>query len=63
MADPAHLALLAEGTFSWNTWRRDHPQIQPDLRGANLSEAELTGADLEGTDLEGLGVDLHDADL
>jgi uncharacterized protein YjbI with pentapeptide repeats len=66
MANPEHLAKLREGVEAWNSWRRERPDVGPnlsraDLRGvylhgadlhvANLSEADLTGANLTVTDL------------
>jgi hypothetical protein len=76
MADDEHLRVLRSGAAMWNTWRRGHSQIAPDLSGANLRgidlrtadlngaelfEADLSGADLSGADL--LGADLSSADL
>jgi len=61
MADSEQLRLLKESVSSWNLWRREHPDVRPDLRGAtlasldlrgiNLEEANLSGADLRGTNL------------
>lgn len=77
MADPEHVAMLLEqGVRAWNSWRRSHPHIQPDLidadllkadlagygaHGANLYRANLRGANLLGTNLH--GVNLRDANL
>ncbi len=67
MADQDHLALLKRGVAAWNEWRKQNPQVQPDLSGAvlpeadlkeidlrrvNLSEADLSGADLRGALLD-----------
>ena len=43
--------ILKKGVDAWNAWRRENPDIRPDLReadlrGANLGEADLRGADL-----------------
>ena len=46
MADQQHLAVLKQGVAAWNAWRRQHPEILPDLSEADLSEADLSGADL-----------------
>ena len=43
MADQQHLAVLKQGVAAWNTWRRQHPEILPDLSEADLSEADLGG--------------------
>jgi Pentapeptide repeats (8 copies) len=72
MTNQQHLELLIRSEAnSWNTWRQLHPEIVPDLRGANLSEAildnyNLNGADLREANLIGtklLGAKLSDADL
>jgi hypothetical protein len=36
MANKEHLAVFNQGVTAWNQWRREHPEILPDLRGANL---------------------------
>jgi uncharacterized protein YjbI with pentapeptide repeats len=51
MADQQHLAVLKQGVVAWNAWRRQHPEIHPDLSEADLSEADLSGADLRHTNL------------
>lgn len=68
MANQAHLDILQEGVEKWNEWRRNHPEIKPDLsrvllkgvaldridlRGANLAKAQLNGAFLTEARLEG----------
>lgn len=61
MADPEHLKTLKHGIRVWNLWRREHPEIRPDLGGAYLPGANLSDADLRGADLR--GADLIDATL
>src|SRR5713101_2285445 len=76
MVKRQHLELLRQGITAWNQWRKDNPDIQPnlsevdlrqaDLSGANLSGADLWGADLSEADLSGAdlsGADLSEADL
>ena len=51
MANPEHLARLAEGVESWNAWRRENLSVEPDLsaadlRGRNLAQVYLRLADL-----------------
>src|SRR5271166_457326 len=51
MANPEHLKILKQGVEQWNKWRKDHPEIRPDLieadfAGADLQHANLTDADL-----------------
>lgn len=53
MANAEHLAILLSGTRAWNVWRQAHPEIEPDLSGADLREAELSWADLRRTRLTG----------
>ena len=69
MANDDHIAQLNLQQLlkgDWNTWRRENPDIRPDLSGAdlmnfcngnfpsvNFREANLTEADLRGADLRG----------
>jgi hypothetical protein len=53
MANQKHLERIMQGTDVWNSWREQHPEIQPDLFGAYLAEANLSRADLRGTNLGG----------
>src|SRR2546428_589008 len=46
MADQQQLDLLRQGVTDWHVWRTQHPDIQPNLSGAQLSVANLSGADL-----------------
>src|SRR5438128_2410990 len=46
MANQEQLNLLKQGTEVWNTWRKQHPSLRPDLSGADLSGASLSGANL-----------------
>jgi uncharacterized protein YjbI with pentapeptide repeats/class 3 adenylate cyclase len=56
------LDILLQGARVWNVWRRkEHPEIQIDLSGANLSRANLRGATLKEANL-GRAV-LQEADL
>jgi uncharacterized protein YjbI with pentapeptide repeats len=61
MANQEQLDRLKQGTEVWDTWRREYPEIQLDLSGANLSKADLSGTDLFRTDLS--KADLSGADL
>lgn len=76
MANKKHVALVKQRWGAWNEWRYANPDITPDLREADLSEAEfrflnfsgadLSGADLSYTDLRWAnlsGADLSRADL
>ena len=59
--DQEHLDLLKQGTDVWNVWREQHPEIHPELSGADLSKANLSGANLSKTIL--LGTNLSEANL
>jgi Pentapeptide repeats (8 copies) len=66
MANDEHVALLKQGVAAWNAWRRENPNIRPDLRGVNLEGADLNGADLNGAHLYKANLnraDLHGANL
>jgi uncharacterized protein YjbI with pentapeptide repeats len=51
MANRQHLDLLKKGANTWNSWRGNHPEIHPNLRGADLHGANLVKLDLSTTDL------------
>jgi hypothetical protein len=66
MANPEHLAKLKEGVKAWNRWREQNPQIEPDLSGADLSEASLLDAKLGLANLSRANLSkayLHGAEL
>lgn len=51
MANHEQIEKLKQGVDDWNMWRQEHPEIQPDLSGANLSSADLSFVDLSFVDL------------
>jgi uncharacterized protein YjbI with pentapeptide repeats len=51
MANEEHVALLRQGVEVWNGWRRENPDIRPDLSVADLRAADLSAADLSAADL------------
>ena len=61
MAIKQHVNILKQGATKWNRWRKKHPDIRPDLGGANLSRADLSNAGLWGANFR--GTDLSDANL
>jgi uncharacterized protein YjbI with pentapeptide repeats len=76
MANDDHVARLRQGAEAWNAWRREHTEVEPDLRdsvlrGLDLSRADLDGSDLRHADLRGTilqgarlrGARLDDANL
>ncbi len=66
MADQKHVLLLKQGVEAWNQWRRENPDVRPDLSQANLTGAHLPEADLSHTNLFWTDLtyaNLHKADL
>lgn len=61
MANQEHVERLRQGVESWNAWRKENPEVQPDLLGAILSGADLSRADLSRAILS--GADLSFANL
>jgi hypothetical protein len=71
MADQNQIKKVQQGAAAWNTWRKQHPDVQLDLsfarlngatlRGATLIDANLRGADLSGATL--IDANLRGADL
>ncbi len=53
MADKEHLDRLKEGIGSWNRWREENPDVQPDLSNANLAKADLVEANFSKADITG----------
>jgi uncharacterized protein YjbI with pentapeptide repeats len=51
MANDEHVAMLKKGVAIWNAWRRENPDIRPDLSEADLSGAGLSGANLNQANL------------
>jgi len=51
MANLEHVARLRQGARLWNTWRADHPEIQPDLEEAQLQGCDLSAVDLRNAHL------------
>src|SRR2546421_507481 len=61
MVNQQHLELLRQGSDVWNTWRKQHPEVKPDLSGADLYNADLHNANLSEADLS--RANLEDATL
>lgn len=53
MANQEHLDILRQGVEVWNVWRREHPEVLPDLCRVNLSQLHLEGINLQEAWLEG----------
>ncbi|WP_392476162.1 pentapeptide repeat-containing protein [Nostoc sp. C110] len=67
MANEEHSAiLLQEGVEYWNQWRRDNPDIVPQLSNDNLSQLNLSGINLSQCNLTNFYfqyTNLHEANL
>ncbi len=61
MANEEHLEMLRQDVGAWNQWRKENPEVRPDLNQAELSGADLRGANLRSTDL--IQADLIQAEL
>jgi hypothetical protein len=46
MANDEHVAKLKQGVEAWNAWRRENPDIRPELSGADLRDWDLRIVDL-----------------
>jgi hypothetical protein len=51
MANEEHFKILEQGVKVWNKWRKDNPEINPNLNNAILSEANLCKINLVKADL------------
>jgi hypothetical protein len=56
MANNDHLALLRQGRYVWNQWRKQNPNVIPQLSEANLREIDLR-------EWDGLRINLSNANL
>jgi uncharacterized protein YjbI with pentapeptide repeats len=66
MANREHLEILKQGVKVWNRWRRQNPQIKPNLARADLAGLVLAGVDLREALLHRAnlaGVNLNGANL
>jgi uncharacterized protein YjbI with pentapeptide repeats len=57
MANVEQLTILSQGVRAWNEWRKAHPDIKIDLRGAELDGVKLDGASLRRAFLSGTKFD------
>ena len=66
MASWKHLKILKQGVKIWNKWRKENPDVRPNLRGADLSYTNLIRANLTRANLIEVrlsGNNLRDANL
>ena len=67
MANEEHVNILKQGVAAWNKWRKENPDVKPDLsnaeglKAANLRKADFALANLQGAELS--GADLYGAIL
>lgn len=62
MANPEHLAILTQGKYAWNDWRRGKSYFEKyDLSGADLTRVDLEHSNLRNVNLS--GADLQNASL
>ncbi len=61
LANPEHLKILKQGVEAWNKWRKENPDIRPDLSNTDLTKADLSQANLSAADLK--RADLAEANL
>ena len=57
MANQEHLKILQQGVDAWNEWRRENPEIKPDLSGADLRHADFSQPEIDPR--RGTGKFLH----
>ena len=51
MADKEHLKILRQGISAWNEWRRESPEVRPDLSRVDFSNADLTDTNFTAANL------------
>lgn len=51
MANQEHLEILNQGVDIWNQWRKEHRDVTPDFRGADLTGAQLNDVRLSFSQL------------
>jgi uncharacterized protein YjbI with pentapeptide repeats len=53
MANPEHLEIFKQGVEVWNRWRKENPEVCPNLHDAGLYGRALNSADLSKGNLGG----------
>jgi uncharacterized protein YjbI with pentapeptide repeats len=61
MAKKEHIEIIKRGKDDWNEWRRNKPNLKPDLSGVELQQENLQGVNFQKADLE--GANFQSADL
>lgn len=52
MPSKKHLDILDKGVKAWNKWRKEYPEIQPNLSRSKLIDLKLDGVDFRNTNLK-----------
>lgn len=52
MANSEHVNKIKDGVSSWNKWREENPDIEPDLGWANLVSLDLSNVQLSNSNLK-----------
>jgi len=61
VASQPQIYRLKQSVTGWNAWRKEYPEIKPELRNASLISLDLSGADLRSANLR--DTDLSSANL
>lgn len=46
MSNPEHVKILKQSSEVWNEWRKENPDITPELRGEDCNQMDLGGMNL-----------------
>jgi hypothetical protein len=71
MANSKHIEILKQGTEVWNRWRKEHPEVRPDLSNAHITVITHTSIYFDNGVMSGQsiiepklgGIDFRGADL
>ena len=50
MGNPEHLEIFEQGAGFWNKWRKDNPEIKPDLSEIVLFQKDFDNFNFQNTD-------------
>lgn len=60
MANQEHLEILRQGLDVWNQWRRENPDLEPDLSSVDFNAANLYNIDFSNVDFSASDLSLID---
>ena len=63
MANEEHLAILRQGLEDWNKWRKENPEVSPNLKEASLRGVTFPGINPADTANLSKAIDLVNANL